>query len=291
MTLNKFSRSIFGFLILVAIIGLIGYGVYSALLAVGYDKSLANTATFVFNFIAYLVSGYCYLSWLARIQVDSEKKSLLARRNAPLRANQNQVARSHARNSMMTPRAQDSVLRTPPPADMVTSQAKRALQQQSPLSRPLATSNVVSSKSGTDQASLRDRLEVERTNLFTLLSLARGRVEALESSMIDRLHRVTSTGVASLVMIKRILEALDRRVHEIDTVLVKELTLPVVEGLCSGALELPEDALTSIAGSNRVPPLERSELESTLNSLIGRLAARKELLERNRAGAVRKAAA
>ena len=126
----------------------------------------------------------------------------------------------------------------------------------------------------------RDQLISGRIRVARILERDRRRLEALESKMVLQVHRITASGINNLVMAKRMIAALELRLSEVDAAIAADPEQRNIEKtsiLLAQDLSLPEDAVSSVVGAKKIPPIRFSQVETTLNDLIGKIASRREL--------------
>lgn len=120
-----------------------------------------------------------------------------------------------------------------------------------------------------------------RDRLAWLVLKSKQRISVFESGMIEKLQRMTSTGVRSLIAAKRIVNALEERLQQLDGVLATNDPTRLNDAIecLRTPLLIPDDTLSSIMDAQPMPPLLPDDWERTLQSHLNNLGRRKELAQ------------
>lgn len=125
-------------------------------------------------------------------------------------------------------------------------------------------------------------LHEQRLRIGRMAEASRKRIDLLESKMIRQLHRITANGINNLMLAKRVLSALEKRIDDVDAAIASaggenRENLEMAKRILSQDLMLADDTMSSVIGAKAVPPIRFVNVESTLNDLIAKIAARREL--------------
>jgi len=123
-----------------------------------------------------------------------------------------------------------------------------------------------------DRSTRRLRLETkkETNELEEFVVLARGRIDALKSEASQRHATFRPHGRISLEMAERIINAIDRRAHELNLLLNSRNKFDIIDAheLLTAKLEIVENCVDSLIGGDPIKPLDRTEWFGIVDKLV-----------------------
>lgn len=283
------------FAVAAAAVGIAGIGLFSVLKFFNMSQGVIYAASFAFFFGIFFVAGqviYPALYTKNGVQgiksQNAEAASRGAQRTSAVVSSSRVGSSAAADGSSIIIKdratANGSFVQAVSPVAVRSSRRATGTLKVVPLQSTLTHEKVRSTKPQNSPAAaapkdVREQVLAGRGRIVGLLEISRKRIELLENKMINKLHRITSSGINNLVMAKRMISALERRVSDVDAALTVTDSehLHNVQSILAQDLTLSDDALSSVVGAKTVPPIRFAMVESTLNDLIAKVAGRREL--------------
>lgn len=96
------------------------------------------------------------------------------------------------------------------------------------------------------------------------------RIDALDTTMGDRVHLLSDVVSENLIFSRRVLTTIHSRTSRIEKLRSTEDTDSIVQAyqLAISDLEFPPDPMTSLVGAKELPPLPPAKWQETLESAI-----------------------
>jgi hypothetical protein len=149
--------------------------------------------------------------------------------------------------------------------------------EQSSLVPPMADILV----SGEGRNEMFERLQIRKSEITALIEKSKRHLGTVDDYMMKHLSKNTTGSIQAVVDIRRILSALEKRLAEINAVIVQPTITDVEHAtyLINGDLIIEADSLNTLMSQEPMPPLKPAEWSVVLGQLFVRVSRRRSIFK------------
>ena len=149
----------------------------------------------------------------------------------------------------------------------------------SPAPPPPQAVRFSAGKLETELSQMIESLTRRRQDILTIIKQAEEQLETVDECMLKHLPKNTTGSIQAVIQVRRIIEALENRVGQIETLLSEAQPIDPDQAheLLEGAVNMGEDSLSSLIDAPALPPLAPQDWRPALSSLFKRISRRRSI--------------